>query len=89
MQVDVVDVLGVEAAGGQGLGHRCACAQALGVRRRHVMRVARFPNAEQQNRVALKVLLCIGCAFQQRKGSGLANGDAIPRDIARPAWLLR
>ena len=54
VQVDVVDRVGVEAGARERVVERALGAEAFGMRRRHVVRVARFAVAEQVERRACR-----------------------------------
>ena len=82
VQIDIVDGAGVEFRGGQGRLHRAARAVAFGMRRRHMIGVARFADAEQQNIVVVEI---VSRAFEQRESRRFTDGDAIARDVEWPA----
>src|SRR5258706_16322622 len=83
VQIDVVDVAGLEL-GGRQRGLDCtARTQPAGMRRRHMIGTARFSNAEQQHRVAVQV---IRYALEKCECRRLADGDAVARDIE---WAAR
>ncbi|CCF97238.1 hypothetical protein RSK60_1940007 [Ralstonia solanacearum K60] len=90
VQVDVIDLAGCDAGRGQRLLHGQARAQALRVRRRHMVRVARFADAEQQDGIVAQCLHgpVIG-AFEQDESRGFADRDAVARHVERLAWLPR
>ena len=86
MQIDVVDRTGVEARGAECRLHGAACAMSLGVRRGHVVRVARFADAQQQNSVAVHA---VRWAFEQSKGRGLTDRNPVACDVERAARQRR
>ena len=53
------------------------------MRRRHVIGIARFADAQQQHGVAVDSVG--GNALEQREGRGLTDGDAVARDVERAA----
>ena len=83
VQVDVVDRTGIDAGAGERVVERALGAEALGMRRRHVMRVARLAVAEQAKR-GLAVV-----ALEQGEAGRLADADAAALGVERPARLGR
>ena len=61
--------------------------RAVRMRRRHVMRVARFADAEQQDRIGVECGRRVRHAFDERERGGFADRDAVARDVERPARL--
>ena len=79
VQVDAVNVCGLQAGSGQGAAHRCGGARAFGVRAAHVVAVAAFTGAQQPGCGVLCVALQQGkCRrFTQRQaGAVLVPGPA-------------
>src|SRR5882762_1577874 len=77
VQVDVIDVAGLERGGRQRGLYCTARAEAVGMRSRHMVGIARFSDAEQQHRVAVQV---VRYALEKCECRRLADGDAVARD---------
>ena len=86
MQIDVVDVAGLERGTCECSLHRTACAEPLRVRRRHMVGIARFTDAEQQYGIGVRLF---GHALEQHERGCLADGDAVARHVEGPAGLRR
>ena len=86
VQVDVVDLARVDAGAGQGVVERALGAEAFGMRRRHVMRVAGFAVAEQGEAVAGRRRRR---AFEQGEAGRFADADAVALGVERPAGIGR
>ncbi len=86
MKVDVFDVTRGECGGLQRLQHGGAGATALRMWGRHVVRVARFADPEQQHRIRIQAR---PGALEQRERGGFADGNTVARDIEGPAGRAR
>ena len=84
VQVDVVDLAGVDAGARERVVERALGAEAFGMRRRHVVRVARFAVAEQRTDRRRRRR-----ALEQREAGRLADADAAALGVERPARLGR
>ena len=66
--------------------HRHARAQAFGVRRRHVVGIARFARAQQQHGIGVEA---VGRALEQDEGGRLADREAVAVRVVGAAGLGR
>ena len=80
VQVHVVDVGRAQPRGGERALDRQARPQPLRMRRRHVVRIARFADAQQPERPGVRRG---GRPLEEEEGTRLADGNAVPRPRPR------